>query len=535
LSNSSNLTPTRGHAWRWWICILLLLATMLNYMDRLTLNLMARRIMWEFRLGPRDYGDLESAFAFAFALGAIVFGWLADRVSVRWLYLVAVLGWSAAGFSTGLATGFLGLMMCRFVLGLFEAGNWPSALRTTQAILPSSQRAMGNGILQSGAALGAVLIPLIIRWLLTGADEPMHPQWLGTAVGSAFGHLGGAADQGLTVAASSLTGWLTPMYQPGVWRSPFLVVGGLGVFWIVMWFASVRKNDLPPPAPSRGPSLMSLLGWLILLLSFDVSMQMLGRAGLFAFLPDGEKALPWWLSLIVKAMVSFIGITLVIRWTLQSTAGDDKLPRPIFVRRFGVLIVLVIVMNLTWHFFRAWLPLYLQLERDYGEQETIDFFVAYYIATDLGSLAAGFGALLLVRWGFPVHGSRVAIYITAALLCTLSIVAARLDKGNVLLGVLLVIGFASLALFPLHYSFSQELTVRHQGKLSGALGCINWLAMYLLQSSVGLLVEQTKTNSVGVALAGLPPLLGVAALLFFWGKDPPSAKQSVSGDGQTAL
>src|SRR5262245_45427832 len=68
-----NLTlPVRTNAWKWWVCGLLLLATMVNYIDRLTLNLMAKPIMTAFDLDPADYGQLESAFGTAFALGAIV-------------------------------------------------------------------------------------------------------------------------------------------------------------------------------------------------------------------------------------------------------------------------------------------------------------------------------------------------------------------------------------------------------------------------------------------------------------------------------
>src|SRR5262245_34205962 len=110
--------PRRGASWKWWICGLLLLATMLNYMDRLTLNLTAVRIKQEFVLDSRDYGHLESAFAFAFALGGIVCGWMVDRYGARLLYPIAVLAWSAAGFSTGLAQGFVALLFCRFLLGL---------------------------------------------------------------------------------------------------------------------------------------------------------------------------------------------------------------------------------------------------------------------------------------------------------------------------------------------------------------------------------------------------------------------------------
>src|SRR5947209_17553958 len=158
--------PARAKSWKWLVCGLLLLATMINYMDRLTLNLMSEPIMRQFGLSERDYGRLESAFGTAFAFGAIIMGWFADRWNVRWLYPLAVIVWSLAGFATGLAQGFLTLLLCRFLLGLAEAGNWPCALRTTQRILSPAERTLGNSILQSGAALGALLTPLLILGLL---------------------------------------------------------------------------------------------------------------------------------------------------------------------------------------------------------------------------------------------------------------------------------------------------------------------------------------------------------------------------------
>ena len=134
---------------------MLLLATMLLYMDRLTLNLLAGAINSELGLSKRDYASVEAGFALAFAGGAIVFGFLVDRWNVFWVYPLAVLAWSAAGFFTGFAQEFTALLICRVFLGAAEAANWPCALRTTQRILPPNERSMGNSILQSGAAVGA--------------------------------------------------------------------------------------------------------------------------------------------------------------------------------------------------------------------------------------------------------------------------------------------------------------------------------------------------------------------------------------------
>lgn len=472
--------PARGSNWKWWVCGLLLLATMLNYMDRLTLNLMAVRIMDDFQLDERHYGQLESAFAFAFALGAIVVGWMADRWNVRWIYPIAVLAWSAAGFATGLADGFVSLLLCRFLLGLAEAGNWPCALRTTQHILSSAERTLGNSILQSGASIGAILTPLIVLALVP---------WTGT------------------------------------WRYPFLVIGILGMAWAVIWLLSVRREDLALSRLPPSSSLATILVMLIGLLGVEVAVRMAWRD--LSWLPAdvATQAAAWGIDLhrvplFVKLLVSILGIGGVFFWLRSVTRDDTALPRRLFFRRFWVLVSMVVAINVAWHFFRAWLPLFLQKQHEYSEAATGWFIMAYYVVTDLGALSAGFATLALVRRGLTVHGSRIVVFTVCAVLTCLSVIAANLPEGWVLLGVLLVIGFGALGLFPVYYSCSQEITVRHQGKVTGALGCINWLAMSVLHELVGDSIKRTGSYSQGVTLAGLVPLIGVFTLICFWGKSP---------------
>ncbi len=464
--------PARNPFWKWWICVLLLLATMLNYMDRLTLNLTGVQIMQEFGLGERHYGQLESAFAFAFALGAIVFGWLADRWPVRWLYPAAVVGWSLAGFCTGLADTFTYLLLCRVMLGLFEAGNWPCALRTTQHILPPSARTLGNSLLQSGAAVGAIVTPLIV------------------------------------VALVALT---------GDWRPAFLAVGLVGATWVLLWLPSVRRGDLETARSPGGLTVVgALLVWLVTLLICDTAVQM----GAFPNAPS-------WLSLTVKVAVTVLGIAAVFLWVRHATQEDHHLPRRIFFFRFWAMVALVIAINTTWHYFRAWLPWFLQKQRGYSLTETGLFSTAYYIATDIGSLTSGFLVLFLARAGMAVFWSRVTVFSICALLTLLSFVVIALPAGALLLVTLLVIGFASLALFPIYYSFSQDLTVRHQGKVTGALGCINWLAMNLLHKLAADSIGRTGNYDEGIALAGLTPVVGFAIMLLLWRQAPPAPVQPV--------
>ena len=111
----------------WGICGLMLLATMLNYMDRQALAQQATEISRELKLNNEDYSRIESGFGLAFAVGGIVTGFLADRLSPRWLYPAVLLGWSAVGFATGWVTSFRELFVCRVLLGFFESGQWPCA------------------------------------------------------------------------------------------------------------------------------------------------------------------------------------------------------------------------------------------------------------------------------------------------------------------------------------------------------------------------------------------------------------------------
>jgi ACS family hexuronate transporter-like MFS transporter len=475
--------PHRGPAWKWWVCGLLLLATMINYMDRLTLNLMHTPIMQECGLGPREYGLLEKAFGIAFALGAILAGWLVDRWGVRWLYPAAVLVWSLAGFLTGLTFGFATLLLCRFLLGLAEAGNWPCALRTTQHLLPPSERTMGNSILQSGAAAGAVLTPPLVLGLF------------------------------------ALT---------NTWRWSFMAVGAIGLVWVAFWLTSVRGADLAITRPPRSPSLMNILGWLVLLYTVDLFVHLLAQAGerpaaldkLLGALGLGQVVLPRRLPLYVTWGVTLLGIGGVVLWLARVTRDDDRLPRALFFRRFAALVLMVVTINLTWHFFRAWMPLFLEDQHGYSTQQSGWFNLAYYACADFGSLASGFATLALARRGLGVHTSRCTVFVVCSLLTTTSVAAALLPSGPLLLAVLLVVGFATLGLFPAYYSFSQELTLRHQGKLTGALGCICWMSMALLHEVVGEAGEHSRSYSAGVAGAGLLPLLGAAALGLLWGRTP---------------
>ena len=112
----------------------------------------------------------------------------------------------------------------------------------------------------------------------------------------------------------------------------------------------------------------------------------------------------------------------------------------------------------------------LQTGRGYSEAASLNFTSAYFVATDIGCLLAGFVSLWLARkYGTSAHDARRWVYGGGCCLTSLSVLLPWLGQGWALLAVLLCIGAGALALFPCYYSFVQEISSTHVGRLTGLL------------------------------------------------------------------
>ena len=113
------------------------------------------------------------------------------------------------------------------------------------------------------------------------------------------------------------------------------------------------------------------------------------------------------------------------------------------------------------------------------------------------------------------------------MLSALTTVAAALPQGWLLLGLLLFVGAGTLGLFPCFYSFTQEMSLEHLGKVSGVLSTIAWIASSPLQKFFGRLVDRTGSFDLGLALIGWAPFVALGAMLLLWRHDEDQGNHAV--------
>src|SRR5450432_147946 len=168
--------------YRWLICALLFYATTVNYMDRSILAVLSPMLKTQIGWTDTQYGNINATFSAAYAIGLLFAGGLIDKFGARIGYPVAMALWGLASISHALVSTTLGFGIARAFLGLFEAANFPAAIKTVAEWFPRKERSLAIGIFNAGSNVGAVLAPLSApfiaeRWgcqpafCITGIDE----------------------------------------------------------------------------------------------------------------------------------------------------------------------------------------------------------------------------------------------------------------------------------------------------------------------------------------------------------------------------
>jgi MFS transporter, ACS family, hexuronate transporter len=147
---------------RWWIVALLFASTVINYIDRQTLSLLAPFLKREHNWSNTDYANIVVAFRVAYAIGQTLCGRLMDRVGTKRGLTITVLWYSITSIFTPLARGFGSFLGFRFLLGAGESGNWPGAAKAVSEWFPKQERALATAVYDSGSSIGGAIAPFII-------------------------------------------------------------------------------------------------------------------------------------------------------------------------------------------------------------------------------------------------------------------------------------------------------------------------------------------------------------------------------------
>lgn len=196
---TSGSVSSGGFDRRWYAVALVTAAIAISYFDRQTLPVAIAAIQRNIPISNQQFSYLQTAFLLSYAALYVIGGRLLDRLGTRRGFLIIMLWWSIACALHGLASGFAMLLCARFLLGMGEGGGFPAAVRVVAEWVPPEQRSTAMGFINAGTAVGSVLAPPLIGFILLRSG----------------------------------------------WRAVFFASGAVGLAWVVWWALSYRDNISP--------------------------------------------------------------------------------------------------------------------------------------------------------------------------------------------------------------------------------------------------------------------------------------------------
>ncbi len=184
---------------RWWIGGILFASTVINYIDRQTLSILAPFLKQQYHWTNTDYANIAIAFRVAYSIGQTVCGRQIDRLGTRLGLTISVTWYSIVSLLTPLASGIASFAAFRFLLGAGESANWPGASKAVSEWFPNRERGLAAALYDSGSSVGGAIAPFVIL----------------------------------------------PIYLRWGWRAVFVIPGLLGFLWLIAW----RKMYYPQEHP----------------------------------------------------------------------------------------------------------------------------------------------------------------------------------------------------------------------------------------------------------------------------------------------
>lgn len=198
--------------------MVMMLGTVLAYLDRQILALLSPMILKETHLTAQAYTETISAFSYAYMIATLVWGPVLDRVGLRLGMLLSLSIWMVASASHALVSTFVGFAVARAVLGLGEGAMFPGGFRTAMDSLPTDKQARGIALAYSGSSIGSIMAPFIF----------------------------------------------IPIALAVGWRPAFLVTPALALLWLIVWRTTVNPakfHHKPEPGKLKFPNPIERRFW----------------------------------------------------------------------------------------------------------------------------------------------------------------------------------------------------------------------------------------------------------------------------------
>ncbi|MGI2169173.1 MFS transporter [Shewanella sp. MF05960] len=417
---------------RWLVVSLVALATVINYIDRSALAIMWPGIAEDLGLDKSDYANIITVFMISYAIGQSLFGKIFDAIGTRLGFLLSIVVWSVSIALHAIAATAMSFAIFRAILGLGEAGNWPGATKANAEWFPIKERALAQGIFNSGASLGSIIAPPLIAFL--------------------YAFLG--------------------------WQATFIVIGSLGLIWIIPWMIIYKS------APDAHP-------WIT-----ETERQ---------YILTGQQC-----SSEEKQAKEYVP-------TMSQLLSHREAWGVISARFF---------IDPIWWLFVAWLPLYLNEKFGFDVKEIGAFAWLPYVGAAIGALFGGWLSGHLLSRGWTVNKARrSAIVLGCVVMLPALLLTSQAATPWLAMGLIAVILFGfQTAIGNVQTLPSDYFSGKTVGTLAGISGTSAVLSVIITIQLVPMMTQGGDYTAFFILGAALVPL----ALISLWlgGKIQPVKPKS---------
>lgn len=406
---------------RWWIVTLVALATMINYIDRSAMAIMWPEMSKDLGIDNAGYAQIMSMFLVAYGISQMLSGKLYDIVGTKLGFVISIVVWSLSAAFHGLARSVLSFSVVRFMLGAGEAGNWPGATKSNAEWFPAKERAFAQGIFSTGTSAGSIIAPPLIAIL----------------------------------------------YLSIGWKITFLLLGLLGMLWIIPWM--YLNKALPKDHP---------------------------------WITEEEK------NHILSGETN-----------KEAAVYTDRVPgwgELLTYKQSYSVIISRIFLDPVWWLFVVWLPIYLNNRFGFNVKEIGMYGWMPYVGAALGSLFGGYLSGWFMDRGWTVNKSRKwAIALGAIIMFPSLVLTAYASSSAIAIALITVI------LFGFQVSMNNIQTLPSDfygggavGSLAGMGGLSAVLGVIVVTNIVPVIVDTSGYTLVFLIGAALVPAALLAVMLF---------------------